>query len=374
MALLLSQVGCRELGNYPVFVNGVAASEADTTGKRTAENAVSVARYKGDGGVAIMVDPDAGLNLCVAPPAQSAIALAKALEHKGKVNAMGKVEVEQDWSYQTTETIAKLYEQSERSLFLQFALYRLCEAYANGMLNNDQGVTKTEFTYEEIGEKKEKGKLLSKKVIRPAQDCTPLGTNQSSSQALLTNAQKSYDAELGKLSLAQAAFAAAITAYQSVQFDPKIPDATKSQLKAVAETKKALFDSQAKPTESALTALKVVQEIAIDDADAYRGCLQGRTLYDTRFSHVLQIAKEMQVADAEKAKAEAEKAKAESATATLKAKAEAYAKELAELRKKALDVLVATKDKTKVDPKVVGFAVDCKGDCAKEDDKEGKKQ
>lgn len=101
------------------------------------KDADSLTAYPATGGVVVGTTRDSGKAICVAPPAQGAMNVDLNVKHDGKVNVLKYVEVESQNAVDLTKTLAKLYEQNERTLFLQFSLYRLCEAYANGMLDEE---------------------------------------------------------------------------------------------------------------------------------------------------------------------------------------------------------------------------------------------
>ncbi|WP_426747637.1 hypothetical protein VZQ01_09655 [Myxococcus faecalis] len=111
----------------------------------------SVAHYPGEGGVVISSSREAKGNylksICVAPPAQAAQAAAfKAIAEiaagaDSNVATPAGVGVEAAASlsatrgYEATTSISQLFAQNERTLLLQYSLYRLCEAYMNGMFD-----------------------------------------------------------------------------------------------------------------------------------------------------------------------------------------------------------------------------------------------
>lgn len=102
----------------------------------------SVVHYPADGGVILSTSRDVDKGVCVAPPAQGAVTInfsvsgkakrAVAVEYQG-VKASQTTEGE--FAASLAESLTKLYEQNEQTLFLQHSLYRLCEAYVNGLFD-----------------------------------------------------------------------------------------------------------------------------------------------------------------------------------------------------------------------------------------------
>ncbi|KIG12093.1 hypothetical protein DB30_02038 [Enhygromyxa salina] len=72
--------------------------------------------------------------ICVAPPAQGALLRQTNTSTRAEVDVLDVVGVGVGVDHATAEALARMYEQNERSLFLQYSMYRLCEAYMNGML------------------------------------------------------------------------------------------------------------------------------------------------------------------------------------------------------------------------------------------------
>lgn len=117
---------------------GFTGACSETLADLKVKDVDSVVHYPATGGVIISASRDPGSKaICVAPPAQGAVNVDLSVKHDGKVNVLKYVEVETQNAVNLTKTLAKLYEQNERTLFLQFSLYRLCEAYANGMLDEE---------------------------------------------------------------------------------------------------------------------------------------------------------------------------------------------------------------------------------------------
>lgn len=121
-----------------VVILGLVGGCTERLRKTRVQDVDSVVHYPASGGVLFSASRNPGKKVvCVAPPAQGVMNLDLDLKHDGKVNVAGYVEVETENALAVTRTLATLYEQTERTLFLQFTLYRLCEAYANGMLDEE---------------------------------------------------------------------------------------------------------------------------------------------------------------------------------------------------------------------------------------------
>jgi hypothetical protein len=104
------------------------------------KNPDSVIHYPGDGGVVISSSSyDFRKVVCVAPPAQSALLRQSKTSAGIDIGVAEVVTIGAQVDHETAEALARIYEQSERSLFLQYSLYRLCEAYMNNMLTPTSG-------------------------------------------------------------------------------------------------------------------------------------------------------------------------------------------------------------------------------------------
>lgn len=103
----------------------------------------SVAHYPGHGGLIISNVRVKGTDkvICVAPPAQGALLQHTETKKRGKVGVTDYVEIQSEFDHSTIDSLARLYEQNERTLFLQYSLYRLCEAYMNDMLTPTSAAT-----------------------------------------------------------------------------------------------------------------------------------------------------------------------------------------------------------------------------------------
>lgn len=102
----------------------------------------SVVHYPADGGVILSTSRDANKGVCVAPPAQGAVTINFSVSGKGKRAVAAKYQgveasqtTEGEFAASLAESLTKLYEQNEQTLFLQHSLYRLCEAYVNGLFD-----------------------------------------------------------------------------------------------------------------------------------------------------------------------------------------------------------------------------------------------
>lgn len=142
----------------------------------TAEGGVVVSSYDRTNGTT---------RLCVAPPAQGA-------RQKDLTGAIGgrvpKIDVDLQASGGIEHHTQSLYDQSDAGLFFQFALYRLCEAYLNGAVSDEQYVrvysclvkdaarlVEVEKQYAVAAETQAKysGMLVVKEDDKPSDDKTP---------------------------------------------------------------------------------------------------------------------------------------------------------------------------------------------------------
>lgn len=116
-----STLGCSPVVRVRPFNN-------DKIAYWTAEGGVVISSRAGEGTTATT-------RICVAPPAQGS-------RQKDLTGALGgkvpKTEIELDASGTIDHETMVLYDQSDAGLFFQFALYRLCEAYLNGAIDNTQ--------------------------------------------------------------------------------------------------------------------------------------------------------------------------------------------------------------------------------------------
>lgn len=102
----------------------------------------NIAHYPGTGGVIISNGRDKDnayvKDVCVAPPAQAAQEITLKILSTLAAQASTKgvdANLTASRNYDLTTSISKLYEQNERTLLLQYSLYRLCEAHMNGMFD-----------------------------------------------------------------------------------------------------------------------------------------------------------------------------------------------------------------------------------------------
>lgn len=92
-----------------------------------------IAYYTAEGGSVVRSED----GMCVVPPAAGVrqISADSAVEISG---GDGNIDVGLKGSNDLVHEVTKLYDQDQNVLFLQFALYRLCEAQLNGHLSEDQ--------------------------------------------------------------------------------------------------------------------------------------------------------------------------------------------------------------------------------------------
>ena len=103
-----------------------------------------------------------GRDICIGPPAQSAMARQTNVAGEGEID-LAKVAAEASFDVAVIDSLGRLYEQNERTLFLQYSLYRLCEAYMNEMLDGGQLVDVYKRELETI--KNEKKELERQKEV-----------------------------------------------------------------------------------------------------------------------------------------------------------------------------------------------------------------
>jgi len=197
-----------------------------------------VAHYKGDGGAVIgALDAKTRIHrICVAPAAQSALTLSSKTSASGDATVKGAGEFGVKLDQESAEAITKMFEHTERSLFLQYALYRLCEASANDMFGDAKVTT--------------------------ADDCKPLQNLTVSSQAYLEAAIAKHEVSVEKVTAAQ-----------------------KDDERARALENAALTGAW----------LESSRTLAQGDRKAYQDCVKqiGGSTYERKFSHVIQAAVEL---------------------------------------------------------------------------------
>jgi hypothetical protein len=132
-----------------ILIGGAAYASDSKLSQQSVKSTNSVVHYPGTGGVVISSGRDGTNNylksVCVAPPAQVAQAEAmKAISNiSASMNSNNSIpdgptaqldaNLAASRAYEATTTISRIYEQNERTLLLQYSLYRLCEAHMNGM-------------------------------------------------------------------------------------------------------------------------------------------------------------------------------------------------------------------------------------------------
>lgn len=121
LGLLAGVLGCSPVVRVRPFSN-------DKIAYWTAEGGMVVSSYDKD---------TKTTRLCVAPPAQG----ARQKDLGGAVGGkLPKLDLEISANGTIDHQTQSLYDQSDAGLFFQFALYRLCEAYMNGAVSNEQYV------------------------------------------------------------------------------------------------------------------------------------------------------------------------------------------------------------------------------------------
>lgn len=340
----------------------------------------SVVHYPATGGVVVSAsrNPDAKA-ICVAPPAQGAMNVEFNLKHDGKVNVFKYVEVETQNALALSKSLAKLYEQNERTLFLQFSLYRLCEAYANGMLDEE--------TYAET-------MTLEAARLRQAADEADVRVSRAKEAQERAEGAKAAQVQIYQdgLTAVSAAEKALETARKGLTHASegttrpraeKAEDIVKEAERKVEEAKQRLASPQWKQAEGAVQAARDAAS-AVAIAESEKKSLEGsfeyvsglasaaqkqetellsksgnkaelrkhlsRKNYGILFREVLKTAETLSKQQVEIAKAEAEKAKIEAEAekakqAAEKAKAEAEKAKASEEAKEAAAKLEALQDK-----------------------------
>lgn len=265
----------------------------------------SIVHYPGDGGVVISSSWSASKTICVAPPAQGVVLQQTKGSGGVKANVADYVEVDVGVNVETLQALGQLYQQSERSLFLQYSLYRLCEAYMNNMLSR--------ATVKQV---------LQRESDVLAEQSAKLGALHAECESA-KNAVKTQIAEIEETK------------------------EERSEKKRLEERGKELESdcSRLSSDKTGVDAKKTIIDdrvAATNDDDSY----DPGTLYWTGFQLIMDTSLELAGIDAERDKLRAEiqaaqageaKAKAEKA----KAEADQKAKELDELRKEALEADVA---------------------------------
>lgn len=325
----------------------------------------NLAHYAGDGGVVIEKKASSkNHEICVAPPAQAAMALEIEAQRRRKASIPEGPSVEQEDALAYGETIAKLHEEGEKTLFLQFALYRLCEARFNGAFGDaDDGPSDCEPEFR-LAEKSLEFTSGVKGTLKEAEQAAAKAWSEArKANAAALEASAKRDAAQAKVKEAETALEEA-KGKEERETRKKQLDSAKATA-AEEQTAAATAAAAAKPLVEAAnlaerkaavlrSGLGTALQIANDDRDAHRRCRSsiGRDVYERKYSHVLEAAVDLweQEAATAKATAEIEKHKATQETAKakveeLKAKANDAAKTLEELKKSAVETLVKTTTK-----------------------------
>lgn len=306
---------------------------ACTPGLQTLEvkNGNSIVHYPGDGGVVISNVRYEGKTICVAPPAQGVRLTRTTVNQRGKVDVAGYVGVDMGLDVDTVETLARLYEQNERTLFLQYSLYRLCEAYMNGILT-------TASAHVIIAEQAREANAKVQQLTTQKQLCEEEKQRLDDERSAL-NQVEAADSETNKKK-------------------------KKAIEERIAELDCRAIEADIAGAHARATTLDAAAKKASESDLVYDAGL----VYWDGFNRIMATAVELAKVDAEQAKLRAEvralEAKAEAdkqtkAAADAKAKMETATKELDRVRKDALDAAIEctdckkkenTKDKAKDEP------------------------
>lgn len=113
--------------------------EGYSLGYVTVKDTNSLVRYDADGGVVISNQRMNGKTVCVAPPpsvgSNQLISLLASIEANGDHPGGSSAALNALWNSSDKSEVVKLFDQNEQTLLLQYSLYRLCEAYMNGMFD-----------------------------------------------------------------------------------------------------------------------------------------------------------------------------------------------------------------------------------------------
>lgn len=117
-----------------VLVVGCAHGHGATEVQRVVD-ADSIGHIRGDGNAVLSMSTNDTKRVCIAPPAHAAVTVNLTSSTAASL-AYDDVEASATLERSLAETLGKLYEHNEQTLFVQHVLYRLCEANANGMLKD----------------------------------------------------------------------------------------------------------------------------------------------------------------------------------------------------------------------------------------------
>ncbi len=149
-----------------------------------------IAYYTAEGGVVIK-GPKGGV--CVMPPAQASRQLETEAKSSVSVQTPSPVNVAIDGSGSLTQSTAKLYDQSQGNLYLQFAMYRVCEFAANKEVSSVE--------YKELLQKVfEFGKqLVELEIAKLATARQEAATEEKKAQAEIERAKDSAEVRVPQL-------------------------------------------------------------------------------------------------------------------------------------------------------------------------------
>ncbi len=249
------------------------------------------------------------------------------------------------------ETVARLHEKGERTLFLQFALYRLCEADLNDTLVGPDGFPT------DCGSEKTMADASVAFATSIEESAAQARTQTDTDRKAAVAAQASSQSAKAQVELAVSALAklqaekapkAKIQAARST-----LAAARKAAVEKAAASQEASrqLASSTKLAASYAEGLGVAVRIVGEDRDAYRQCRAslGTGSFERKYSEVLASAVELwsfeAKAAAARAAAEQAKAKGEGAKAKVKElelKANQAATKLDALESTALETMVST--------------------------------
>lgn len=133
--VMTRSISCAFLCLPPIF-SMLCCSSLDTRAIRYPN---SISKYAATDGAVLSNTRDVSSTkiICVLPPPAAAMNTTFKLEPSANWQPPQGSKVDLKVAIESSRTLAKVYELNERTLLLQFALYRLCEAYANGLIEEE---------------------------------------------------------------------------------------------------------------------------------------------------------------------------------------------------------------------------------------------